>query len=286
MSSVPNLPLHAEFYGACALSRSRRLALMLTCGLCLAVLALAHMQPKRSVPIAAVAPLALDMRILPASAPSMAPQAVPELRPLLAEHSPIGVNLPPAERVLPQESPVVEKVPPQEKIKAREREKPKPKARQQKPVPKAAPDPTPVKAPESVAAPASAAVAGPVATAQGTGQDRGQNRDQPSGQASGQASGEASEQEKAVALGLLMQAIERYKSYPKQARRTGAQGTVSLLVSVGQDGRVKGWEVRQGSGHVLLDSATRQLGEKLNGLDTGLRGKEVGIVVPVRYALR
>lgn len=87
-------------------------------------------------------------------------------------------------------------------------------------------------------------------------------------------------------LHKLLGAIEQYKNYPKHARRTGAEGTVILLVQVGNDGRVTGSSLHRGSGYGVLDSATEQLGARLAGLDTGVRGNSFAVRVPVEYSLR
>ena len=86
-------------------------------------------------------------------------------------------------------------------------------------------------------------------------------------------------------LHKLLGAIEQYKNYPKHARRTGAEGTAILLVQVGNDGKVTGSSLHRGSGHGVLDSATEQLGTRLAGLDTGVRGSSFCVRVPVEYSL-
>lgn len=81
-------------------------------------------------------------------------------------------------------------------------------------------------------------------------------------------------------LHKLLGAIEQYKNYPKHARRTGAEGTAILLVQVGNDGKVTGSSLHRGSGHGVLDLATEQLGTRLAGLDTGVRGSSFSVRVP------
>lgn len=269
LSSVRKLPLHADAYGAYTLHRSRRLAfccLFLITALCLSLLLL--VQPVRSVRMsAAPPPLRMDMRTLPPPPPPA--QKPPERTPLLAEQGPFSVAKPP--------------VPPKEAV--REKTPPPEKARPKAPVPKPV---KPVKARAHEPRPAPRIVEPPhTSTTAANGAVSANETDAPNAAASGTGtSAQATPQDRATALGVLMQAIERHKSYPKQARRTGAQGTVSLLVHVGRDGRVKNWEVYKASGQAVLDLATRQLGEKLAGLNTGVRGKEVQVVVPVSYSLR
>ncbi|CAK7054711.1 MAG: hypothetical protein DESF_02314 [Desulfovibrio sp.] len=89
-----------------------------------------------------------------------------------------------------------------------------------------------------------------------------------------------------MALSKIVNAVERYKNYPKQARRIGAEGLAMLLVSVDAQGRVTVSSLQKSSGQASLDSATRELGEKLAGLDTGVRGAAFSVCVPVEYKLK
>ena len=56
-------------------------------------------------------------------------------------------------------------------------------------------------------------------------------------------------------------------------------------VLIGNDGKVTGSSLHRGSGHGVLDSATEQLGTRLAGLDTGVRGSSFSVRVPVEYSL-
>ena len=73
--------------------------------------------------------------------------------------------------------------------------------------------------------------------------------------------------DKSKALGTILDALNRHKRYPKQARRIGAEGTVQLLVTISADGKVSACSLGKGSGFGVLDTATERLGEKLVGLD-------------------
>lgn len=97
---------------------------------------------------------------------------------------------------------------------------------------------------------------------------------------------EASASSKQTALRFLLTELERRKRYPKQARRTGAQGLVTLKVSIGFDGKVKGCAVVKNCGLRVLDAEAARLGSKLLGLDTGLRGEAFSVQIPVRYTLQ
>ena len=94
--------------------------------------------------------------------------------------------------------------------------------------------------------------------------------------------------DKSKALGTILDALNRHKRYPKQARRIGAEGTVQLLVTISADGKVSACSLGKGSGFGVLDTATERLGEKLVGLDIpSVRGgKGFQVVVPVRYSLK
>ena len=61
---------------------------------------------------------------------------------------------------------------------------------------------------------------------------------------------------------------------------------VTLLIRVGSDGRVRDCSVDKGSGIGVLDLETARLGEKLAGLDTGVRGAAFSVRVPVKYELK
>lgn len=97
---------------------------------------------------------------------------------------------------------------------------------------------------------------------------------------------EASASSKSQALSILLAEIEKRKKYPKQARRTGAEGTVVMQVNIDAAGRVTTCSIAKNSGVGVLDLETARLGEKLSGLDTGVRGAQFSVKVPVRYSLQ
>lgn len=88
------------------------------------------------------------------------------------------------------------------------------------------------------------------------------------------------------ALDALVREVEKRKKYPRNARRSGAQGTVTLAIVVGADGRVKNCRIGKASGIGLLDQETARLGDKLAGFNTGVNGAEFTVFVSVRYELR
>lgn len=84
-------------------------------------------------------------------------------------------------------------------------------------------------------------------------------------------------------LAVLMQHIEKHKVYPRQARRSGAEGRCRLKITV-EGGKVKAALLEQKSGKRVLDVACEKLGTALLGLDVGVN-KDVTVIVPVRYSL-
>lgn len=86
----------------------------------------------------------------------------------------------------------------------------------------------------------------------------------------------------------LHRAVERHKRYPRQARRTGSEGVVTLRFTLDASGRIMACTVTRPSGNPLLDNATTELGEKLVGtVIASAKGLgPVSVSTPVRYALR
>ncbi len=98
---------------------------------------------------------------------------------------------------------------------------------------------------------------------------------------------EAFKDDRSDALATLLRAVDRYKKYPRQARRTGAEGTTHLLVTIGKDGRVSHCALQGSSGRSVLDAATERLGERLLGLEVPVHGgRTFKVVVPVHYTLK
>ena len=205
----------------------------------------------------------------------------PEMKKLLAEESTVTVPEPLRQEEKPQ--PVAEqKIEPKaeaEKPKRDPSRKSMPKAK-----PASAPKPKAVKAPSSVRAKPSEKI--PPAVASASGEDS-------IGPSSGNAavsvptaagSGKAAADRRSEALAVVLQAVERYKQYPRQARRSGAEGTCMLRVHIAADGRVDVCVLAEHSGRSVLDAAAKRLGDKLIGLKTGASGG-FSILVPVHYRL-
>jgi protein TonB len=94
----------------------------------------------------------------------------------------------------------------------------------------------------------------------------------------------AEQHKKASALAAILQAVEKYKRYPKAGRRSGAEGKCGLMVRIDAHGKVYACELAEKSGKSVLDAASELLGEKLIGLDTGT-SEAMNILIPVHYSL-
>ena len=106
------------------------------------------------------------------------------------------------------------------------------------------------------------------------------------GHASGDPNAERSRE--SDILSALLNAVDARKKYPKHARRTGAQGTVTLKVAINSEGRITACSLAGKSGNQHLDEASEELGRKLLGLVLGPArgGPGLAVIVPVRYTLK
>ena len=266
-------------YGVEEFRKSRSMAGGMTGGLVLLALAVCLMTPSVKILTPPKAPSSIMlMRVIrPEPTPEAKPVQPDAMRKLLSPESEVTIPVPPpvVERPKPpQEAPKTvapEPVKPKPVKKAPPVKKKRPVVQQpQKPVPPSAPVGKPVEAPPS-ATPgtgvASVTAVAPPAMVGGT---------------------EERPDDKSKALGTILNALNRHKRYPRQARRIGAEGTVQLLVTISADGKVSACSLGKGSGFGMLDAATERLGEKLIGLDVpSVRGgKGFQVLVPVRYSLK
>ena len=266
-------------YGVEEFRKSRSMAGGMTGGFVLLALAVCLMTPsvKLLTPPKAPSSVMLMRVIRPEPKPEVKPVQPDAMRKLLSPESEVTIPVPPpvVERPKPpQEAPKTvapEPVKPKPVEKAPPVKKKRPAVQQpQKPVPPSAPVGKPVEAPPS-ATPgtgvASVTAVAPPAMVGGT---------------------EERPDDKSKALGTILNALNRHKRYPRQARRIGAEGTVQLLVTISADGKVSACSLGKGSGFGMLDAATERLGEKLIGLDVpSVRGgKGFQVLVPVRYSLK
>ena len=257
-SAHAHLPEY-RFYGSTALRRSRDGAAALTG--CIAALGAAGIfavtAGKVLPPTPSAPPAMMFMRVMEEITPEDLPPADEELQKILAEDSEFDIPAPP--RPEPEPEPVPEPRPepkpePRPEPKPEPKPKPKPKPAPKREAPRRKQPPAPVK----VAPRESAAVA-----------ER-------------RAEGEL----RSRLLDRLIAEIEKRKKYPRQARRSGAEGTCTLEIRVDAAGVVQGCGLAKGSGSPVLDAATSRLAGRLAGLNTGVRGKAFRVLIPVRYSLR
>lgn len=268
MSSAHVLPLIIEVRDPEADRASTRLARLATAAVCLATLlpfvAFAE-RPEPHLPMARA--LVVNLRLEDPEVPRQRPLES-DARRLLAENSPESVPQvekkpdPPRVTAPPEQAAGPKKV---ERKRERRREKPEraERPKQRRPVPN--PD----------------AERSTVAATVGKGSPQ-------AGVAGGSPDGarvEVSAASKQRALAVLMEAIEKNKRYPRQARRSGAQGTVTLSIRIDSHGRVRQAAVSRNCGVGSLDQESARLAERLRGLDTGVTGAAFTVLVPVRYRL-
>lgn len=202
-----------------------------------------------------------------------------EVRKILAEESEVAVAEPPQKKEPPQPAPKVEPEPaPKPEPKVEPAAKPEPKRKEPVPVKKTKRQAVPKTAISSSAAlPAVQETSGAAKASEA----------ELSGTAAAPmpgAAGNAQADERSEALAAILRAVERHKQYPRQGRRSGAEGTCVLRVHVGADGRVDSCTLSEGSGRSVLDAAARRLGEKLVGISAGTKGG-FHVLVPVHYRL-
>ncbi|WP_303960974.1 TonB family protein [Succinatimonas hippei] len=87
------------------------------------------------------------------------------------------------------------------------------------------------------------------------------------------------------AFSSLLARVSSLKEYPSRARRQGIEGKCVINFKVNTNGVVTGAAVTQKSGQVVLDSACKRLGTKLIGFNTGAKGGDFNVKVPVNYRL-
>lgn len=106
--------------------------------------------------------------------------------------------------------------------------------------------------------------------------------------ASGLATAGGAEREKESAdalLAALATLIERYKSYPRAARRARLEGVVRVRVSIDPTGHLTAYSLQEKSGHRVLDHATLKLFKRIVGerVSSHPLRRPLKVVVPVRY---
>lgn len=93
--------------------------------------------------------------------------------------------------------------------------------------------------------------------------------------------------EQSLLLASLLQEIERYKKYPKLARRRSLEGTIDLILTLDAQGTVIAYKLRTDRGAPLLKEATSRLGQRLVGFTSKIdTKKQLQIHIPIQYSLK
>ena len=87
------------------------------------------------------------------------------------------------------------------------------------------------------------------------------------------------------AYGALLARTRELHSYPYQARKRGIEGRGILRVTINSNGMVTETAIMKDTGSHVLDRAMDELGEKLTGFDTGIRGLSLQVDIPLVYKL-
>ncbi|MDT3693242.1 MAG: TonB family protein [Mucispirillum sp.] len=93
---------------------------------------------------------------------------------------------------------------------------------------------------------------------------------------------------KQEAAARIVNQMERYKKYPKQARRVGAEGISKVTFSLDTNGVVAGIRLSLTSGNKILDNAALKAAEKIIGYKAVVDnsyGKLLEVTVPVDFYL-
>lgn len=83
--------------------------------------------------------------------------------------------------------------------------------------------------------------------------------------------------------------MERYKKYPKQARRLSAEGITNITFSIEKNGVVKSAEITKSSGYTVLDNAALKAAQKivgLNAVNNQSYNEYLKVTVPVDFYLK
>ena len=199
----------------------------------------------------------------------------------VVEKSDFTVPERPAPAPLPTEpEPQPEPVPaPKPTPKPDPKPKPVPKPAPKKPAAKPAPQrtkPQAAKSPDALPArTAQAAAEGARGGSASGGSALGVN-----GTASSASAGEAN-----LAVAELVAVVEAHKRYPRRARQTGIEGTVSLRVKVDENGVVSEVRAEAGGASVILKRAALAAAKPLIGMKTRLSRKII-VDIPVKFELQ
>lgn len=234
--------------------------------------------------VASIAVHALAMLYAPKvePPPPPAPRISATLRAAPAAPAPAPEPAPVAVPDPPRPEPVVEKVPPPPPPTVAAKPALTPKVAEKAitksaaPAQEAAPAaPPPPSAPPVAAAPPQAAAAAP---------------DAPRAAAAPGSSADPSE--KSLIDGYqnqLAQVAGKYKRYPNEAMQNNWEGTATVRLKIGADGKIAGVEITNSSGHPILDeqaSITINKAKPFVLIPAGLKGKEFFAVVRIVFSLK
>jgi len=83
--------------------------------------------------------------------------------------------------------------------------------------------------------------------------------------------------------------LARYREYPRVAAMRGWEGTVTMRLTVGANGRLTEAQVDASSGHTVLDAQALEMVKRIAELPPppeGLRDREFAVLVPVEFRLQ
>jgi protein TonB len=83
--------------------------------------------------------------------------------------------------------------------------------------------------------------------------------------------------------------LARHREYPRVAAMRGWEGTVTMRLKVGANGRLMEAQVDASSGHAALDAQALEMVKRIPELPPppeGLRDREFAVLVPVEFRLQ
>lgn len=86
-------------------------------------------------------------------------------------------------------------------------------------------------------------------------------------------------------LALIRARIEENRTYPASARRSGYEGTTSIQLTIGPNGRLTSAQIVRSSGHFVLDRAANRMVQKAAPFPAPPQ-TAFQVTVPINFALR
>ncbi len=93
---------------------------------------------------------------------------------------------------------------------------------------------------------------------------------------------------KSAYLSYIRNRIEKFKYYPKQARRRGVKGSVWVAFIINKDGTVSQLRIHKASEYSILNDAALETIKRIatfHPLPDELEADELEVIVPLRYAI-